>query len=249
MINYKCVIAYDGRRYKGFRKTKNNAKQSIQGILENVLEKKYGEPVSIISAINTDAGVSAKKQVINFKVPDNEINDPLEIHEYFEMYLPEDIIILSVEEVDDRFHSRYNIESITYEYRLWKKDCIVRPLFERHYVNRMSSELNVKTMKKALNEFIGEHDFAGFSTKSKTNSSTKEIFNLDLEETENEIIITIEADGFLLNMERIIVGTLIQIGLGEREINSIGKVFKTKNRADAGHKSMAHALMLKNVKY
>ena len=139
--------------------------------------------------------------------------------------------------------------SITYQYKLWKTNATHRPLFERQYVNKVSGILNVDEMKNAAALFLGEHDFAGFSTKSKANSTVKTIYNLHVDETPNEIVLSIEANGFLLNMERIIVGTLIQIGLGERNIQSIENVFKSKSLKDAGHKAMAHALCLTQVKY
>lgn len=248
MQNYKMTIAYEGRRYKGFRKIKGQDDATIQGKIERILSKLYETDVEIISAVNTDAGVNAKYQVINFKAPSNNV-DIKGIRDYMEEYLPDDIITLSIEPVDDRFHSRYNLKSITYEYRLWKKDAPFRPLFQRHLVKRMDKSLDVEVMKEAATSFIGEHDFKAFSTKSKVKSSVKNIHNLTVEETDNEIVISITANGFLINMERIIVGTLIQIGLHERQTESIEKAFKSMNNKDAGHKAMAGALCLVDVKY
>ncbi len=248
MINYKMTIAYDGRRYKGFRKTKSSEEKSIQGKLEMILKKKYEQDIEVISAINTDAGVHASKQVVNFKVPDLEEN-PEAIRNYFEEFLPDDIITLSVEVADERFHSRYNVKEITYEYRIWKVDAPIRPLFDRHVVNRMDRVLDVDAMRAGAELLIGEHEFAAFSTKSKVKSSVKEITYLELFETDEEIIVSMRASGYLLNMERIIVGTLIQIGLGTRHIETIKRAFKSMNNKDVGHKAMAPALTLVDVIY
>lgn len=244
-MNYKCVLAYDGRRYKGFRKT-NNPDETIQGKLEAILKKRFEKEIEVISAINTDAGVHATHQIVNFKVADTDLTAE-EIQEYFDSYLPEDIVLRSVEIADERFHSRYNASKVTYQYRLWKSNPKTRPLFERQLVNKMTQRLNVSKMKAGAELFVGEHDFAGFATKAKTNGTIKTVEAVTVEETDDEILISITANGFLLNMERIMIGTLVQIGLEDRAPASITKVFASKNREDAGHKIMAHALCLVNV--
>ncbi|MDA3845846.1 MAG: tRNA pseudouridine(38-40) synthase TruA [Vallitaleaceae bacterium] len=248
MQNYKMVIAYDGRRYKGFRKTRSDAEKSIQGKLESILEKLYETEIEVISAISTNAGVHAQQLVINFNAPNESISDQ-GIFDYFETYLPDDIVTFSVEKADARFHSRYGVKTITYEYRLWKSDAPHRPIFDRQYVNVMKAPLRVNGMQKAAGLLEGEHDFAAYATKSKANSSVKTLTEITIEETEYEIIITMKADGFLLNMERFIVGTLIQVGLGERSADTVVKGFKTQDSHDVGHKAMAHALCLKEVTY
>ena len=134
MQNYKMTIAYDGRKFKGFNKSKGNIEKSVQGKLELILKKLYETDVEVISAVSTDAGVHAKGQVVSFTAVNNQLNAK-GIHDYFEKYLTDDIIVLSVAAVGERFHSRYQMKSATYEYRLWKKDAPNRPLFERQFVN------------------------------------------------------------------------------------------------------------------
>ncbi len=248
MQNYKMEIAYDGRKYVGFNKSKGNLEKSVQGKLEMILKKLYGKEVEVTGAVSTDAGVHAKGQIVNF-TPPNSQKDGNDIHDYFEKYLTDDIIVLSVEEVDDRFHSRYQVKTATYEYRLWKNDAPKRPLFERQFVNLMSQTVDVDTIKKVAKNLIGEHDFLAFTTNKKTKKSIKRITAIDVKENENEIIITITATGFLLNMERLIVGTLVQIGLGQLPANAIEKAFESKNMNDVGHKASAGALCLINVEY
>lgn len=248
MANYKVTIAYDGRRYKGFRKVKGNEDKTIQGKLENILSKLYETEVEVISAVNTDASVHATKQVINFKTPNNDYGKD-KIHNYLETFLPDDIIVTGMEEVDDRFHSRYNVKSIVYEYRLWKSDAKTRPLFERNQVKRMEKPLNVLVMEEAAGRMVGKKDYRAFSTKSKVKSTIKDVQDVQIIDSANEVRIQITANSYLLNMERIMVGTLIQVGLYEREIDSIDKAFSTLNAKHVGHKAMAGALTLIDVTY
>lgn len=248
MQNYKMMIAYDGRKYMGYNKSKDNLEKSIQGKLELILSKLYEKEIEVIGAVNTDAGVHAKGQIVNFIAPDNRLSEK-EIFDYFEKYLTDDIIILSVEAVDERFHSRYLMKSLTYEYRLWKKDAPNRPLFERQYVNLMNQTIDVAKSKEAAKYLVGEHDFLAFTTNKKTRKSIKKLLSLDVRETRNEIIITMTADGFLLNMERVIVGTLIQVGLGQLPINTIKKAFESKDMNDVGHKASADGLCLLSIEY
>lgn len=248
MPNYKMEIAYDGRRYKGFRKIKGEEEKTIQGKLENILAKLYEEEVEVIGAVNTDAGVSAAFQVINFQGPKTIFSEK-QIHRYFETYLPDDIIVLQVTEAEERFHARYNLKSLSYQYRLWKCDALHRPLFERHQVKLMERPLDVAAMDEATKHFIGEKDYRAFATKAKVKSTMKNVEELTVYETENEVIITITANSFLVNMERIIVGTLIQVGLNELNAQMIPKAFTAFNEKYVGHKAMAGALCLVAVNY
>ncbi len=248
MQNYRMTIAYDGRKYTGFSKTKNNAEKSVQGKIEAILLKLYGSEVEVIGAVNTDAGVHAKEQIINFVAPNGE-QSPRDLKFYVDKYLPDDLIVLDVEEADERFHSRYNVKAVTYEYRLWKRNASHRPLFDRQYVNFMSQVLDVSKMQQAAQDLIGEHDFLAFTTNKKTKKSIKEIKAIEVKETNNEIIITMTATGFLLNMERVIVGTLVQIGLGQLTVNAISKGIRTRDMEEVGHKASAGALSLVKVDY
>jgi tRNA pseudouridine38-40 synthase len=248
MQNYKMTIAYDGRKYTGFSKSKKNADKSVQGKLESILQKLYGQPIEVIAAVNTDAGVHAKEQVVHFIVPTDD-QSPRDIQFYVDKYLPDDLIVLDVEKADDRFHSRYNVATITYEYRLWKRNAQHRPLFERQYVNFMSQVLDVEKMKKAAEDLLGEHDFLAFTSNKKTKKSIKKITQVEVKETANEIIITMTGTGFLLNMERIIVGTLIQVGLGQLTVNAVSKGIRTRDMDEVGHKASAGALSLLKVTY
>jgi tRNA pseudouridine38-40 synthase len=248
MENYKVTLAYEGKRYKGFRSIKGEEDKTIQGKLENILKKLFEKDIEVISAVNTDAGVSAAFQVVNFQVPSNSASAK-KIRAYLDEFLPEDIITLKCEKVDERFHSRYLVKAITYEYRLWKSDAPHRPLFERRQVKVMEKPLNALVMEEAAKAFIGEHDFRAFATAAKVKSTIKEIFALEVIETDCEIIVRIKANGYLLHMERIIIGTLIQIGLYEKDIDTIKKGLTSLNEKYVGHKAMAGALCLVGLDY
>ena len=248
MINYRMTIAYDGRKYMGFSERKGNPDKAIQGKLEMILSKMYNTYVEVFSACNTEAGVHAKKQIVNFVAPDDTY-DAKGVTAYFEKYLPDDIIVLSTEVADERFHSRYLVKTLTFEYRIWRHDAHRRPLFERHQVNLLNKTLDVSKMKDAAIDLIGEHDFMVFSTNSKAKNTDKKVYSVSVVETDNEILITMTANGFLLNMERLIVGTLIQIGTGQLPGDAVRKALSTQNKDYVGHKAMADALFLIDATY
>ena len=248
MQNYKMVIAYDGRKYKNFNIFKEDTDKTIQGKLESILSKLYDKEIEVIGAVNTDAGVHAKGQVVNFTVPDARLNKK-ELFDYIEKYLTDDIIILSIEEADERFHSRYLVKSATYEYRIWKVNAPNRPLFERLYVNHMNQGLDASKMATASKQFIGTHDFSAFTTNNRVKNPIKEVYDVSVKETMHEIRISITANGFLLNMERLMVGTLIQVGLGQLPSSSVERALKSLEVKHVGHKASADALCLTRVDY
>ncbi|PAB55921.1 tRNA pseudouridine(38-40) synthase TruA [Anaeromicrobium sediminis] len=249
MNNYKMIVAYDGRRYKGWkRETGDSADKSIQGKLEGILSKLYKRNIEVIGAVNTDAGVHALGQVANFKAPDIGLNEK-EIHQYIEEYLTEDIVVKSLEKVNERFHSRLKIKEITYQYRLWKKDSKDILLFERYQTYKLKEILNINDMQVGAEKLVGKHDFAAFTNKGKNKNTIKELIDVNIEETDNEILINITGNSFLVNMERFIVGTLIQIGSGQKKVRSIDNAFSTLEKEYVGHKAMAHSLCLMKVLY
>ncbi|HAS72911.1 MAG TPA: tRNA pseudouridine(38-40) synthase TruA [Clostridiales bacterium UBA8960] len=248
MKNFKMTIAYDGRKYMGFSERKGNPDKSIQGKMEMILSKMYHTYVELVSACNTEAGVHAKRQIVNFIAPDDSFNRE-GVFEHFEKYLPDDIIVLSVEEVDERFHSRYLVKTLSYEYRIWKNNAPRRPLFERHQVNVLNQNLDVSKMKDAAIDLIGEQNFIAFSTNTKAKNTVKKVYAVNILESETEITIMMTANGFLLNMERLIVGTLIQIGTGQLPANSVRLALSTGKAEHVGHKAMSDALSLVEVSY
>ncbi|HWJ79542.1 MAG TPA: tRNA pseudouridine(38-40) synthase TruA [Niallia sp.] len=245
MKNYKLTIQYDGARYKGWQRL-GNGDQSIQGKIENVLTEMAGQKVEIIGCSRTDAGVHALHQVANFHI--NMDKEPSDIHAYLNKYLPNDISITRVEIVPDRFHARYNAKDKTYVYRIWN-ETYTNP-FARKYSMHVAEELNVANMNKAAKHFIGKHDFTAFSNaKSKKKSMVREIHAIKIEKDAGFIQIRITGDGFLYNMVRKIVGTLLEVGLGKIKEDQIPFILEEKNRALTGMMAEANGLLLERVEF
>lgn len=245
MSNYRLTIQYDGGRYKGWQRL-GKGENTIQGKIENVLSVMTGENIEITGCSRTDAGVHALDQIANFKTDRNF--DENEIKDYLNRYLPNDICIIDVKKVLDRFHSRYNALNKTYLYKIWNKS-YTNP-FIRDYSMHVEEKLNIDKMKEACKYFIGKHDFTAFSNaKSKKNSMVREIYSIDVELVEDLIEIRICGEGFLHNMVRRMVGVLIEVGLEHIEAKSIPGMIVSKDRAQAGYIAEACGLFLEKVEY
>ncbi len=245
MTNYKLTIQYVGTRYDGWQR-QGNTDNTIQGKLETLLSRLFGFPVEIIGSGRTDAGAHAYGQVANFHVP---VDMPTqEILEYMNQYLPKDIAVSSVEKVDDRFHSRFNVKRKTYQYRIWNS--YISNVFEKNFVYEVTDALDVDRMKEAALYLIGEHDFKAFcSNKRMKKSTVRTIYEINIEELEPEIRITITGNGFLYNMVRIIVGTLLEIGMGEKKPSDVPAMLAGKDRRTTGYTVPPSGLMLMEVEY
>ncbi len=245
MANYKLTIQYVGTKYNGWQR-QGNTENTIQGKLEAILERLFTIPVEVIGSGRTDAGAHAFGQVANFHVPVEM--DPEEILEYLNRYLPKDIAVSRVERVPDRFHSRFNVKRKTYQYRIWNS-CISN-VFEKNFVYELAEPLNTDRMKEAALYWIGEHDFKAFCSNKRLKKSTvRTIYEINIEELEPEIRITITGNGFLYNMVRIMVGTLIEIGMGEKLPSDVPVMLAGKDRRNAGFTAPSSGLMLMEVEY
>lgn len=245
MITYKMEIQYEGTRYKGWQRLKTT-EVTIQSKIETVLSRLLGESIEIHGSGRTDAGVHARKQIASFKTQSNMTADVL-LHE-MNQYLPEDIVITSLTVSSDTFHARFNAQRKTYVYQIWT--AVHPPVFERHYVLDLEGKaLNLEAMKIASRLFIGTHDFKGFSTDKTKKSTIRTIDNIAFITDGHLLKIEFTGDGFLYNMVRIIVGTLIEIGLGKRDASTIEAVFKSNNRELAGETAPAKGLILEEVYY
>ena len=171
-----------------------------------------------------------------------------EIKHYLNRYLPRDIAVFEVEEVDERFHSRLNVKSKKYIYRIAIGE--VPSVFDRKYTYYCFDRLDVAAMKKAAAYLIGRHDFKAFSSIKKTNKSTvREIYDIDIYNDGREIQITVHGSGFLYNMVRIIAGTLIEVGKGERKPEDMKRILDSRDREQAGVTAPAQGLFLLEVEY
>ena len=244
MRNLRLDICYDGTRYRGWQRL-SGVDNTIQGKLETALSRILGEPIEISGSGRTDAGVHARGQVANFHC---ESDMPAgRILEELRRYLPEDIGIYSCKDCSPRFHARLNAKEKTYCYRIWNSEnpCV----FDRRYVAVMPEKLDVDAMKQAAEMLTGEHDFSAFCGNPKFKKTTvRYIRAIDIQRQGDEIQLSFTGNGFLHNMVRILVGTLIEVGRGERNPRSIPELFGGK-RSDAGFLAPAQGLCLMEVMY
>ena len=244
MRNLRLDICYDGTRYRGWQRL-GNTDQTIQGKIETALSRILDEPIEISGSGRTDAGVHARGQVANFHC---ESNMPTEqILSQLRMYLPEDIGVYSCKNVSPRFHSRLNAKTKTYRYRVWhsSKPCV----FDRRYVYICPGDYDLSAMRKAADYFLGEHDFSAFcAAKSKGKSTVRRIDAIKIIRVDREVRFFFTGNGFLYNMVRILVGTLVEVGLRERTPESIPALFGAK-REQAGKLMEAKGLCLMEVEY
>ncbi len=244
MRNLRLDICYDGTRYRGWQRL-SGTDNTIQGKIETALSRILGESIEISGSGRTDAGVHAKGQVANFHC--ESTMSTAEILPQLRRYLPEDIGIYSCKDCSERFHARLNAKEKTYRYRIWNSGmpCV----FDRRFVAVMPEELNLEDMRRAASYFCGEHDFGAFCGNPKFKKSTvRFIRSLDVSRVGDEIQITVTGNGFLHNMVRIIVGTLVEVGRGERHADSIPDLFGGK-RAQAGFLVPPQGLCLMEVEY
>lgn len=245
MRNIKMIIKYDGSRYNGFQRLQDND-MTIQGKIEAVLQKMTQEPIEIVGSGRTDRGVHACGQVANFKTTSEMTIKKMKAYLY--EYLPEDIVVTSLEEVDERFHSRYNAKSKVYLYKICNND--VHDPFMRKYSNHIARKLDLNLMKEASKLLVGEHDFTSFaSSKSKKKSNVRTIHSIEIQQNNDIIEIYVEGDGFLYNMVRIIAGALIDAGLRRKSINDIKYMIEAKDRSIASDTAPSKGLHLYKVKY
>jgi len=245
MRNIKIVIEYDGTRYKGWQRL-GDSDNTIQHKIETVLSKMAGENIEITASGRTDAGVHATNQVANFRT-ECSMSDH-KMRSYCYEYLPEDIVVKSVEEVDLNFHSRYNAKVKKYVYNICNNKA--HNVFNRKYEYHIPLHLNIENMRKASEVLIGEHDFQSFTTlKTKKKSTIRNIFTINIENEDGNIQISIQGNGFMKNMVRIIVGTLVEVGLGEKSVEEISVILDKKERKYAGHIAPAKGLFLEEVNY
>ncbi|MCM3716156.1 tRNA pseudouridine(38-40) synthase TruA [Alkalihalobacillus oceani] len=243
MANFKLTVQYDGSRYKGWQRL-GKGEATIQGKLEEVLSRMSGSEIEIIGASRTDAGVHALKQIANVKL---DHHTEAEIKAYVNKYLPQDISVSRVETVPERFHARYHVKDKTYLYRIWNEEH-PHP-FMRKYSMHVEQKLDLPLMRQACQAFLGEHDFTAFSNaKSKKKSMVRHIYALEMEETAGLVDIRIRGNGFLHNMVRKMVGLLIEVGLGKKDVDDVTAILQAKQRYP-GLMAEAQGLYLEAISY
>lgn len=242
--NIRIDLMYDGTAYHGFQRQKNAV--TIQECLETAINKITGEAVTVTGCGRTDAGVHAKGYVANFfsdtKIPMARL--PLAIN----AYLNNDIRVKSAKYVPSDFHARFSAKKKTYSYKIINKP--VSDVFLRKFAWFYPVKLDYEKMQSGAKFVLGKHDFSAFMAEgSPVKSTVRTVFELNLYNEDDIITIDITADGFLYNMVRIIVGTLVYCGNGKIEPGNVPRIISSKNRVLAGVTAPPEGLMLKEVFY
>ncbi|MGY0373493.1 tRNA pseudouridine(38-40) synthase TruA [Clostridium sp. JNZ J1-5] len=242
--NIKITIEYDGTNYAGWQKQKNAI--TIQQKVEEAIAEVTGNHIEVIGCSRTDAGVHAKGFVGNF-ITDSTI--PPEKFKYaINNKLPDDIVILKSEEVPLSFHSRYCSKGKTYVYTILNRN--ERPVINKNYVYQVSNLLDLDLMTEGSKHFLGKHYFDSFrKSGSSVKSTERTIYSIDIKKEGEYITIKVTGDGFLYNMVRIMVGTLIEVGIGKIPPTDISNIIIAKDRARAGKSVPPQGLCLHKVFY
>ncbi|PGM52443.1 tRNA pseudouridine(38-40) synthase TruA [Bacillus sp. AFS053548] len=245
MNRIKCIISYDGTQFNGYQVQPNQ--RTVQTDFEKVLTKMHkGNPIRIHASGRTDTGVHAVGQVIHF---DSEYDlQPEQWKRALNAQLPKDINVRNVEIVDDNFHSRFDVVRKEYRYFIWnEKD---ENVFSRNHHYFFPFDLNIVKMQEALDCLLGTHDFSSFcASNTDIKDKVRTIYKGSINKTDQGIVIALEGNGFLYNMVRIIVGTLIEVGQGKRDVKSVKNALLARNRAKAGKTSPPNGLFLWKVDY
>ena len=245
MTNYMLTLCYDGTRWRGWQK-QGNTDKTIQGKLETALSRLLSQEVEVAGCGRTDAGVHARQQVCSFRA--ETAMSSAELLAALREVLPEDIGALSLETAPPRFHARLSCTGKTYVYRIWNSE--TPNVFERRYLWAVPQPLDAEAMKKAAALLCGRHDFAAFcSLKRSKKSTVRELRRLEILREGEELRLVFEGDGFLYNMVRILTGTLLEVGRGERSPEDMPLILASGDRAQAGPTAPAQGLTLWSVSY
>ncbi|MYL51501.1 tRNA pseudouridine(38-40) synthase TruA [Halobacillus litoralis] len=246
MKRIRMVIRYDGTNYAGYQVQPNG--NTIQAELEKALRKVHkGDQVRVVASGRTDARVHAIGQVIHFDTP---LHIPMaNWKRALDSLLPDDIQVVSADQVSEEFHARYDTKGK--EYRYYVHQAHEPDLFRRHYTHHVRAELDINRMREACRHLEGEHDFTSFCSP-KTDikgAKVRTIYKAEITKEGNDMVFVFRGSGFLYNMVRILVGTLLEIGRNERKPEDIKRIIESKNRNEAGKTAPPQGLFLWEVFY
>lgn len=243
MRNIRLLLQYEGTRYQGWQRQKSTD-NTIQGKLETLLSRMCGENIELHGSGRTDAGVHALGQVANFHTECSmSVEDMLC---YINNYLPEDIAVVELTEAAPRFHSRLNAVGKHYEYRIINSG--IPDVFRRRYALEVHESLNIAAMERAAEFLLGEHDFKSFTSSKKGKKTTiRRIDEIKIKTEGDVLCFSFKGNGFLHHMIRIMMGTLLEVGMGKRSPDSIDEVIEARNRESAGMLVPAKGLILVEV--
>lgn len=237
-------VEYDGTNYCGWQIQPNG--DTVQKQLEKAIEKITGERSAVIGSGRTDSGVHALGQVAHFDTSSSVL--PENFYRALNSVLPKDIKVISSAAADENFHARFSAKKKTYIYRMYQSE-FPHPLKSR-YAAHIPYTLDVEEMKKACRYLLGKHDFKCFlSANSSVKDTVREIYHSELNVSGEDITYTVTGNGFLYNMVRIIVGTLVKIGEGKMTAEDMKKVIDSGDRSLAGITMPPCGLTLLKVEY
>lgn len=223
MYNYKITIQYDGTRYDGWQRMGGDeSTNTIEHKIKEVLEKMTGESIMLFCGCRTEKGVHAYGQTVHFKL--NSRQNCQDLTNYLNRYLPRDIAVLKTEAVDERFHSQLNAKAKTYVYRLDTGK--IADVFERKYCYHTFERPDFAAMREAAAYFLGEHDFAAFTTAKKNKSTVRRVESIQIREEGRMAEIEITANDFLHNMARLMIGLLLDVGCGLKKPEAAARILK-----------------------
>lgn len=244
MRNYKLIIAYDGGRFQGWQR-QATTDNTIQSVLERSLSRIVGYRVQIDGSGRTDGGVHARGQVASVKL--SRLYDTEDLKKALNRSLPEDVRILSVELVRNSFHARKSAKGKKYEYYI---DCREKPdVFSRRYCYHYPEKLDVEAMRSAVKYLVGVKDFQSFTDDKDGKDTVRNIYKIRIVRSGEKVRITYYGSGFLYHMARILTGTLIEIGTGQRDASKLPVVIAAQDRSLAGFLAPARGLFLRKVYY
>ena len=239
------ILCYDGGRYDGWQK-QGNTEQTIQAKLEKILSELAGERTEVFGSGRTDAGTHAKGQVANFHMNWQGTEQALLLA--INKRLPEDIGILSLEKVEERFHARFHAKAKRYVYTIWTG--AMPPVFWRKYSFWCEKPLDTEAMEQAAACFVGTYDFQSFCANKRMKKSTvRTIYDISFQREGTRLTVSFTGNGFLYQMVRILTGTLIEVGEGKKSVEDMESILQAKTREAAGFTAPAKGLCLDSVFY
>lgn len=245
MQNFRLTVQYDGSDYAGFQV--QPGQPTVQGALEEALEKLTKTPIRVTGAGRTDSGVHAEGQVVSFRT--DRLTVPVDrITIAMNSLLPYTIRVTAAEVVGDDFHARYSARRKTYRYQIFHGP--VCDVFLRRYAQWIPEPFDWDAVRKAAEPLVGRHDFAGFAASgSSVKTTVRTMYDISIDTSDRIKTIRFTADGFLYNMVRNIVGTLIEVGQGKRSIASVEEILAACDRSMAGPTAPPGGLVLEIVDY
>ena len=247
MRNIKMTVAYDGTSYHGFQEQRGTGLPTVQGELESSLAELAGRNVQVIGSGRTDAGVHARGQVVNFNaagwnIPAERI--PLALNGV----LPEDMAVLDAMEVPEDFHARFSATAKEYRYKIHNSR--IPDPFLRRYSFFFPRLLDIDSIRRESELLLGKHDFSAFKAEgTPVKTAVRTLYDIRIDQKGDIIYLFFRGDGFLYNMVRIMVGTLLEIGLYKHPPGALSGILSSKDRTRAGFTAPPQGLCLMKVFY